>query len=33
MNDKTTKLIVLVAAAIEAMILIPLLVYAILDRQ
>ncbi len=33
MNDKTTKRIILLAAAIEAMILIPLVIYTILQKQ
>lgn len=32
MNDKSTKRMILIAAAIEALILIPLVVYAILQK-
>ena len=32
MNDKSTKVIVLIAAAIEALILVPLVIYAILQK-
>jgi hypothetical protein len=33
MKDRSTKIIILVAAALEAMVLIPLVIYTILQKQ
>lgn len=33
MNDKSTKIMILIAAAVETLVLIPLVIYSILSKR